>query len=42
MTRMTKGYGFRTIKCPHCDKHIKVYFRTLHRLKLEVEGGGRG
>ena len=35
--RMKRPQGYKHIKCPHCGEKIKVVFRTLHRLKLEVE-----
>ncbi len=36
--RMTRPQGYKHIKCPHCGEKIRVVFRTMHRMKMEVEG----
>ncbi len=43
VVRMKRPQGYKTIKCPHCGEKVKLHFRTLHRLKLEVgKGDSRG
>jgi len=36
---MKRPQGHRTIRCPECDTKIVIFFRTLHRMKFEVEKG---
>ncbi len=41
--RMKRPQGYKTVRCPHCGEKVKLHFRTLHRLKLEVgKGDDRG
>ena len=35
--RMKRPQGYKHIKCPHCGEKIRLIFRTMHRMKLEVE-----
>ncbi len=35
--RMKRPQGYKHIKCPHCGEKIRVVFRTMHRMKMEVE-----
>ncbi len=37
--RMNRPQGYKHIKCPHCGEKIRVVFRTMHRMKIEVEAG---
>ncbi len=34
--RMKRPQGYKTKRCKHGNK-VRFHFRTLHRLKLEVE-----
>ncbi len=36
--RVKRPQGYKHIKCPHCGEKIRLNFRTLHRLRLTVEG----
>ncbi len=35
--RMKRPQGYKHIKCPHCGEKIRIRFKTLHRMKMEVE-----
>lgn len=37
--RMKRPQGYKHIKCPHCGEKIRLNFRTMHRMKIEVEKG---
>ncbi len=36
--RMKRPRGYKHIRCPHCGEKIRLQFRTMHRMKIEVEG----
>ncbi len=38
VVRMKRPQGYKHVKCPHCGEKIKVVFRTMHRMKIEVVG----
>ena len=35
--RMKRPQGYKHIKCPHCGEKIRIVFRTMHRMKIEIE-----